>query len=158
MCDRERSVGIETVGEDRRLGGWHTAELVGADVGVRSRDACVRESALIGDEIVRVRAGVDRGPGTHVVADVGDRHDEPVAITVRLRVDRIVEVAGIGAVDRDQRQPAQVDARICLARIDVLAEGLGSPKYNPCPLLVRMVDAGWLGRKSGRGFYKYNAT
>jgi 3-hydroxybutyryl-CoA dehydrogenase len=39
----------------------------------------------------------------------------------------------------------------------VLADGLGSTKYNPCPLLVRMVDAGWLGRKSGRGFYTYPA-
>ena len=38
----------------------------------------------------------------------------------------------------------------------VLHEGFGDPKYRPCPLLVRMVDAGWLGRKSGRGFYSYD--
>ena len=44
---------------------------------------------------------------------------------------------------------------VCADIMRVLAEGLGSPKYNPCPLLVRMVDAGWLGRKSGRGFYTY---
>jgi 3-hydroxybutyryl-CoA dehydrogenase len=44
---------------------------------------------------------------------------------------------------------------VCVDIMRVLAEGLGSPKYNPCPLLVRMVDAGWLGRKSGRGFYTY---
>ena len=37
----------------------------------------------------------------------------------------------------------------------VLYDGLGNPKYNPCPLLIKMVDAGWLGKKSGRGFYKY---
>jgi 3-hydroxybutyryl-CoA dehydrogenase len=45
---------------------------------------------------------------------------------------------------------------VCADIMRVLADGLGSPKYNPCPLLVRMVDAGWLGRKSGRGFYIYN--
>jgi 3-hydroxybutyryl-CoA dehydrogenase len=44
---------------------------------------------------------------------------------------------------------------VCVDIMRVLADGLGSPTYNPCPLLVRMVDAGWLGRKSGRGFYTY---
>ena len=44
---------------------------------------------------------------------------------------------------------------VCLDIMRVLHDGLGDPKYRPCPLLVRMVDAGWLGRKSGRGFYKY---
>ncbi len=44
----------------------------------------------------------------------------------------------------------------CLAIMQVLHEGLGDSKYRPCPLLKQYVDAGWLGRKSGRGFYKYN--
>jgi 3-hydroxybutyryl-CoA dehydrogenase len=44
---------------------------------------------------------------------------------------------------------------VCLDIMRVLQEGLGDPKYRPCPLLIRMVDAGWLGRKSGRGFYEY---
>jgi 3-hydroxybutyryl-CoA dehydrogenase len=45
---------------------------------------------------------------------------------------------------------------VCLDIMRVLQDGLGDPKYRPCPLLIRMVDAGWLGRKSGRGFYQYN--
>lgn len=45
---------------------------------------------------------------------------------------------------------------VCLDIMRVLQEGMGDPKYRPCPLLVRMVDAGWLGRKSGRGFYTYS--
>ena len=44
---------------------------------------------------------------------------------------------------------------VCLAILRVLEDGFGDPKYRPCPLLVKMVDAGWLGRKSGRGFYEY---
>lgn len=43
----------------------------------------------------------------------------------------------------------------CLAITQVLHEGYGDSKYRPCPLLVRYVNAGWLGRKSGRGFYDY---
>jgi 3-hydroxybutyryl-CoA dehydrogenase len=43
----------------------------------------------------------------------------------------------------------------CLAILEVLRDGLGDPKYRPCPLLRKYVAAGWLGRKSGRGFYIY---
>ncbi|MEN3041617.1 MAG: 3-hydroxyacyl-CoA dehydrogenase NAD-binding domain-containing protein [Bacteroidia bacterium] len=45
---------------------------------------------------------------------------------------------------------------VCLSILRVLHEGFGDPKYAPCPLLVNMVNAGYLGRKSGRGFYEYS--
>ena len=44
----------------------------------------------------------------------------------------------------------------CVAIMEVLRDGLGNPKYGPCPLLRKYVAAGWLGRKSGRGFYTYS--
>jgi len=46
---------------------------------------------------------------------------------------------------------------VCLAILDVLQTGLGDDKYRPCPLLRKMVAAGYLGRKSGRGFYQYQS-
>jgi 3-hydroxybutyryl-CoA dehydrogenase len=46
---------------------------------------------------------------------------------------------------------------VCLSIMRVLYDGFGDPKYRPCPLLVKMVDAGYLGRKSGKGFFEYDS-
>ncbi|TNE40431.1 MAG: 3-hydroxybutyryl-CoA dehydrogenase [Alphaproteobacteria bacterium] len=75
-------------------------------------------------------------------------------------------VGSVGAIDTAMRLGANhpmgplqladfIGLDVCLAIMQVLYEGLADTKYRPCPLLVKYVEAGWLGRKSGRGFYDY---
>ena len=70
------------------------------------------------------RLCIDRGAGPDIVTDVGDGNDQAKSVRMRLRIDGIVEVPCVLAIDRDERQLPEVLASRCLARVDVIAPGL----------------------------------
>lgn len=135
-------------------------------------------------ELVEIIRGIDTSEATaETIKDLArtmgktpvECRDFPGFVSNRLLVPMINEavfavyegVASVEAVDQIMKLgmnhpmgPLRLGDLIgldtCLTVMQVLHEGMGDPKYRPCPLLVKMVEAGRLGRKSGRGFYSYD--
>ena len=136
-------------------------------------------------ELVELIRGIATGDETFqlmkaVVADLGktatNSEDFPAFIVNRILLPMINEAIytlyeGVGSVKgidtamkpgtRHPMGPLEladfIGLDVCLAIMNVLHEGLADTKYRPCPLLVKYVEAGWLGRKTERGFYDYRS-
>jgi len=136
-------------------------------------------------ELVEVIRGIATGQDTYAcVTEVARRlgkspasaEDFPAFIVNRILLPMINEaiytlyegVGNVESIDTAMRLGAHhpmgplqladfIGLDTCLAIMQVLYDGLADTKYRPCPLMVKYVDAGWVGRKSGRGFYDYSS-
>jgi 3-hydroxybutyryl-CoA dehydrogenase len=134
-------------------------------------------------QLVEIIRGLQTAQATYDVIDAATRamgktpvevHDAPGFVSNRVLLPMINEAVfslheGIGSAEAidlvmklGMNHPMGplaladlIGLDVCLDILRVLEDGFGDPKYRPCPLLVKMVDAGYLGRKSGRGFHTY---
>jgi len=116
----------------------------------KNLDRVAKKQSWLPEQAQAIISRIQGGVGLDVVKDCGlvieaVTEDAQVKRTLFEQLDKLALADLIG-----------LDT--CLSIMEVLHEGLGDSKYRPCPLLRKMVAAGWLGRKSGRGFYEYPAS